>query len=104
MRLSTHSIESETRGTEPEPDHAALMRVARRGALGPDADGRGYYFTLETALEGSGVETLGTSTEEKANFPTSSLPGIPCNHQATLPSISFGFSVSLAGNSIILRP
>lgn len=51
---------------------AVLMRVGRRGALGPGAIGPVYYFTLETVLEGSGVETPGTTNEEKANFPTSS--------------------------------
>lgn len=51
---------------------AVLMRVGCRGALGPDAIGPVYYFTLETVLEGSGVETPGTTNEEEANFPTSS--------------------------------
>lgn len=51
---------------------AVLMRVGRRGAVGPGAIGPSYYFTLETVLEGSGVETPGTTNEEEANFPTSS--------------------------------
>lgn len=51
---------------------AVLMRVGRRGAVGPGAIGPGYYFTLETVLEGSGVDTPGTTDEEEANFPTSS--------------------------------
>lgn len=50
---------------------AVLMRVGRRGAVGPRAVGPGYYFTLETVLEGSGVETPGTTSKEEANFPTS---------------------------------
>ncbi|GFQ94955.1 hypothetical protein TNCT_700891 [Trichonephila clavata] len=78
MRLSTHSIESGARGSLLYGAGARSCGVDESRsprALGPDAVGRGYYFTLETALEGSGVETLGTWMEEKANFPTSSFQG-----------------------------
>jgi hypothetical protein len=73
---------------------AVLMRVGRRGAEGPGAVGPGYYFTLETVLEGSGVETPGTGVEEEANFPTSAR-GEGGTTKRYLRSAKVGKSISL---------